>query len=165
MLHNRTRRNEWLAEQQAKSAKELMEAKRAQMEGRATEDDILLINRQRAATEAAEAKKNRPGVFKRTTTWLFSGLSSEEQKGGKLGSATAGTAAVSQIPKEELLGVREDKGVLHAVEEKIEARRRSGERIEEVLKPLGGPLDRQAQRAATAVTDAGRSWTNWITGR
>ena len=84
LLHNRRKRNDWLAEQQAKSARDLADAKRAEMAGTITEDQMLLINRERAAVEAAEKKKNRPGVFKRVSEWLFSDLSKEEQKGGRL---------------------------------------------------------------------------------
>ncbi|KAK5169663.1 uncharacterized protein LTR77_005641 [Saxophila tyrrhenica] len=108
IIHNRRRRNEFMAEQRAKSAKELGEAKLALDAGRATEDQVLLINRERAAMEAEEAKRSRPGVFKRTTGWLFGGLSTEEQKGGRLGS---GTREVSKVGSgEELLGEKEDKG-------------------------------------------------------
>ncbi|KAK3686860.1 hypothetical protein LTR37_019412 [Vermiconidia calcicola] len=164
MLHNRRRRNEWLAGQQAKTAIDLAEAKAAQAEGRVTEDQILLINRERAAAEAQEAKRNRPGMFKRARNYLFSGLSSEEQKGGKLG-AGASAAAASQVPREEILGEKEDRGVLKAVEEKVEANRRSGERVEEILRPVGGPLDRQAERVASAIAGTSQTWSSWITGR
>ena len=72
-----------MLEQTVKEARELAEARVAQGEGTATEDQILLINRRRIQEEAEEAKKNRPGIFKRTTNWMFSGLSSEEKKGGR----------------------------------------------------------------------------------
>lgn len=165
LLHNRKRRNEWLAEQRAKSARELAQARIAQDEGRATEDQILVINQARAKFEAAEAAQKRPGVIKRTTSWLFSGLSTEEQKGGKLGAGATSASATSQTPTEEMLGIREDRGILQAVEEKVEARRRSGEKVEEVLRPVGGPLDREAQRTTDVVADTGKSWTSWITRR
>ena len=153
-----------MAEQQAKTLSQLKEARIAQDAGVATDDQILFINRERAALEAAQAKANRPGIFKRTKNWLFSGLSAEEQKGGRLGAGAAGGAIVSQTPKEEMLGEKEDRGVLQAVEDKVEANRRSGERLEETLRPLGGPLDRQAERAAAAVSDTGKHWTSWIRG-
>ena len=167
LLHNRRRRNEWLAEQQAKSARELGEARRAETAGSATEDQILLINRERAADEAAEARKNRPGMFKRTTNWLFSGLSSEEHKGGKLGAAAAAASsdAPIQTQREELLGQQHDRSVVQAVEEKVNANRRQGEKVEEVVRPLGGPLDRQAQLAFDGMSGSSRSWWSSITGR
>ena len=165
LLHNRRRKNEWLASKRAEEATEVAEARVALEEGRATQDQILFINRERAKYEAAEAKKNRPGILKRTTNWMFSGLSSEEQKGGKLGAGTVNATATSHTPTEEMLGEREDKGVLQAVEEKVDANRRTGERVEEVLRPVGGPLDREAQRTANAVADTGRGWVSWLTGR
>jgi hypothetical protein len=164
LLHNRRRRNEWMAEQRAKSARDLIEAVEARERGEATEDQLLLINRERAAREAEEAKKNRPGIFKRTTGWLFGGLSAEEHKGGRLGAEARGASVTSAV-KEELLGEKEDRGVLEAVQEKVEAKRRTGERVEEVIRPMGGPLDRQAQFATNAISDASKSWTSWITGR
>lgn len=160
LLHNRRRRNEWLAEKQAQSARDLREAQRALAQGAATEDQMLLINRERAAQESEEARRNRPGVFKRATGWVFGGLEKEEKKGGRLGAGMNAPAV-----REELLGEKEDRGVLQAVEEKVEENRRAGERVEEVLRPLGGPLDRQAEAATRSVEQAGRSWSSWIMGR
>lgn len=152
MMHNRKRRKEWLAEQRAKSARELVEARAAQAQGTATEDQILTINRERAAAEAEAARRNRPGVFKRATSWVF---------GGSDQVASSGSNAAS----EELLGEKEDRGLLEAVKQEVDANRRTGESVEEVLRPLGGPLDRQAERATTALSDARRHWASWITGR
>lgn len=165
LLHNRRRRNEWFAEQRAKSARELAEARQAQASGFATEDQMLLINRERAAEEAAEAKKNRPGVFKRTSDWLFSGLSKEEQKGGRLGAAAAAAnasnSAAELLTDEQVSGQRHDRSVLQVVEEKVDANRRQGERVEEVVRPLGGPLDQQAALAADAIISTSKSWAFW----
>jgi hypothetical protein len=164
LLHNRRRRNEWMAEQKARSARDLAEAVEAAGDGRANEEQVLLINRERAAREAEERKKNQPGIFKRSTGWLFGGLSQEEQKGGRLGAEARGEV-IADTAREELLGETEDRGVLHAVEEKVAAERRKGERVEEVLRPVGGPLDRQAERASSAIVQTGKGWTSWLTGR
>ncbi|KAK5133395.1 hypothetical protein LTR08_007734 [Meristemomyces frigidus] len=164
LLHNRRRRNEWLAEKQAQSARDLADARGAVTMGSATEDQMLLINRARAAQEAAEAKASRPGVFKRTTNWLFSGLATEEQKGGKLGAAaTAGSGILAQAV--EPPAQQHDRGILHAVEEKVEANRRQVEKVEEVIPPFGGPLDRQAQRALDTVKGKSTGWLSMLTGR
>lgn len=160
LLHNRRRRNEWLAEKQAQSARDLREAQNALAQGSATEDQMLLINRERAAFEADEAKRNRPGMFKRATGWVFGGLEKEEKKGGTLGVGAAGPTT-----REPMLGETADRGVLQAVEEKVAEDRRSGERVDEVLRPLGGPLDRQAEAATRSAERTGRSWTSWISGR
>ena len=94
LLHNRRRRNEWLDEKRAETQVQVKEALAAQEEGRATDDQMLLINRERAAIEAAEAKRNRPGIFKRAKNAIFSGLSNEEQKGGRIGAGAADTLAL-----------------------------------------------------------------------
>ncbi|KAL1585675.1 hypothetical protein WHR41_06072 [Cladosporium halotolerans] len=165
LMHNRRRRNEWLAEKRAQSAAELLEARRAQSVGTVTEDQMLLINRERVREEAEAEKKNQPGMFKRAGSYLFGGLEKEEQKGGKLGAAAAKAGEAVQPVKEQLLGQNEDPGVLKSVEQKIESNRRQGEHIEEMIKPLGGPLDRQAESAVQAATSSGKSWTSWLTGR
>ena len=164
LLHNRRRRNEYLAEQQAKSAKVLADARGAVTLGTVTEDQMLLINRARAAQEAAEAKKNRPGVFKRTTNWLFSGLSTEEQKGGRLGAAAAtGSSVIAQAVQPP--AQQHERGILQAVEDKVEANRRQVEKVQEVILPFGGPLDRQAQHALDTVKGTSTSWLGMFTGK
>lgn len=160
LIHNRRRRNEWLAEKQVQSARDLREAQEALSRGAATEDQMLLLNRERVAQQSEEARRSKPGMFARAKGWMFGGLEKEERKGGKLGIG----AAVEE-KREELLGEKEDKGMLQAVEEKVERNRRTAERVAEVVRPLGGPLDRQAEAAARSVEASGKSWTSWITGR
>lgn len=165
LMHNRRRRNEWIAEQGAKRAMELKDARIAEGQGRETEEQRLLINQARAAMEAEQEKQNRPGMFRRATSWVTGGLSKEEQKGGRLGAEARERAAVGIVGTEEMLGEREDKGVLQAVQEKVEAHRRTGEQVDEIIRPLGGPLDRQAQHVSDAVVQSSKSWRSWITGR
>ena len=156
VVHNRRRRKEWLAQKRAEEAVELEGARAAMERGEGTEDQVLLVNRTRARDEAEEARQRRPGIVRRSTGWLFGGLSKEEQKGGRLGSGDL------EGMREEVFEVREDGGVLRAVEERVEERRRTGE---EVLRPVGGPLDREAERTVNAAAETGRSWMGWMTGR
>ncbi|KAK3116384.1 hypothetical protein LTR53_003304 [Teratosphaeriaceae sp. CCFEE 6253] len=168
LLHNRRRRNEWLAEQQMKTARDTAEAKRAMGRGAATEDQVLLVNRQRAAEESAEARRNRPGVWKRATGWLFSDLSAEEQKGGKLGAAAAATATgISEglAPTQQPEGQKHDRSVLQAVKEKVDSTRDQGERLGERTLRRGGPLDQEAQLAVDTASNTTRSWLDSVTGR
>ncbi|KXT00216.1 hypothetical protein AC578_7001 [Pseudocercospora eumusae] len=159
IMHNRRKKAEWLAQKQAESARDLAIARQAEAQGTATEDQILLINRERAAMEADFAKKNQPGMFKRASNWLFSGLSKEEQKGGRLGAtATAAESAASTA-------VQDTRSVMQAVEDKVESERSAGEMTQAILKPTGGPLDRQAQLAIDSASNAAKSWTSWLTGR
>ena len=167
LMHNRRKRNEWLQQKQIEGARDLAIATQAASAGTATEDQILMINRERNARQAEIDKKNRPGMFKRASNWLFSDLSKEEQKGGRLGAsaAAAGTtiAQKTEFVKDEIK--EEAQHVLQAVEDKVEQHRRQGERVPEMLVPAGGPLDRQAQVAFDSASEATKSWTSWITRR
>lgn len=163
LMHNRRRRNEWLAEQRAKHAYQLAEARDAQTRGLATEDQVLLINRERAADEAAETKKNRPGMMKKTTNWLFGGLEKEETKGGRLAAtATASQSGPVMLPFSPSEEVTPD--FLDAVEEKIIDQRRQGDTSAVALRSAGGPLDQQAQLVINRASDASRGWTEWLRG-
>ncbi|KAM3421441.1 hypothetical protein BST61_g1835 [Cercospora zeina] len=173
ILHNRRKRKEWLAQKQIEHARELAIATQAASQGAATEDQILLINRERNARQAELDKQNRPGMFKRASNWLFQDLSKEEQKGGRLGassaSAAAAAAAVETIAQKTETAADEAKEqarhVLQAVEDKVDQHRRQGEKVPEMLVPAGGPLDRQAQVAVDNASQSGKGWVNWLTGR
>lgn len=164
LVHNRRKRNEWLAEQQEKSRVALIEAREALKAGTVSEDQMLLINRARAAEEAEQGKKASKGVLRRAREWAFGGLSAEEEKGGRIGGLARealGGREMGPEDGEEVLRPREEMGVVEAVQGKVDERRRQGERIEEVLRPLGGPLDREA----SALVERSKSWTGWVTGR
>lgn len=155
LIHNRRKRNEWLAEQQQKTIRDVAEARRALQAGIAlNEDQILLLNRERAADEAEAAKKNKKGILASVKESVFGGLAEEEEKGGKIGAASRAVREKLEVQTEEQ---PQDFGILKAVEEK----RRSGEVVEEVLHPTGGPLDRQAAEVAGKA----KSWTGWMTGK
>nr|POF13152.1 hypothetical protein CFP56_10300 [Quercus suber] len=163
LIHNRRRRNEWLAEQKAKHAYQLGEARDAQARGSASEDQILLLNRERAADEAAEAKRNRPGVIKKTTNWLFGGFEKEETKGGRLGAAAAATtgggglALLPSSPSEEATP-----DMFHAIEERIDERRRRSEQTPQLK---GGPLDQRAQLLVNDAYSSSTGWIEWLKGK
>ncbi|KAK0932689.1 hypothetical protein LTR29_015727 [Friedmanniomyces endolithicus] len=167
LLHNRRRRSEWIAEQQMRNAKATAEARGAMGRGVATEEQVLLVNRQRAAEEAAEERARRPGVVKRVKGWLFSDLSGEEVKGGRLGAfaAGAGSGGAAEVVGKQVEGQKHDRSVLRAVEEQLDANRRQGEKVEEVMRPLGGPLDQQAQLYVDTASGSSRSLMDWVTRR
>lgn len=164
VIYNRRRRREWFNDMREKEARELAAAQEAAALGAANEDQILLINRARAAQEADEAKKSRPGVFKRVKNVFYGGLSQEEQQGGKLNASVVGQAqdavwSAGEEVKEEGLGI------IKAVEEK----RREGEKAIEAQAPQvrvnGGPLDQLGAQAPIKADDTKKSWTSWITSR
>jgi len=163
IMHNRRKRGEWLAEQQAKSARELEEARQATATGIATPQQVLLLNRERAAMEADEARKSAKGMFARAKETLFGGMAEEEQKGGKIGAAAR---AAQEKAQEVMPQSNKGSGVVQAVEQKVQEYKQSGAgAVEGVVHPFGGPLDRQAQASVDAVRDQTRSWFGWMTRR
>jgi len=162
IMHNRRKRGEWLAEQQAKSAKELEEARNAAATGVASQQQILLLNRERAAQEAEDARKAQKGIFTRAKESVFGGVAEEEQKGGKIGAAAR---AAQEQAKEAVPTSIKTQGVVETVKQEVENTRRSGEAVETVLHPAGGPLDRQAEASLQALKSGSKSWTSWLTGR
>lgn len=163
LIHNRRKRNEWLVEQQRKTAIDVAEARRLESAGmELDEDQILLLNRERAAAESEAARKAKKGVFTKAKESLFGGLSEEEERGGKIGAAAR--AAQDQV-QDSLPGHSQGLGIVQAVEDKIDSHRRQGELVEEVVHPFGGPLDRQAAASTEALSTQSKRWTGWLTGR
>lgn len=173
---------------EAKRTADLEAARQAMEQGTVSTDQMLLINQERAKAEALEEQKARGGIFKRTGTWLMSGFSKEDVKGGKimagtkdLKSSKGGVAAAAGDP--ELLGddavmantavTQSDNssnglGIVKTVGEKVEHERRRGEKAFEASyykgKPMG-PLDLLGAQAGEAVEKQTKSWTSWLTGR
>lgn len=163
LIHNRRKRNQWLADQQHKTAVDLAEARRLIDLGiELNEDQVLLINRERAAAESEAARKAKKGIFTRAKETVFGGLSEEEQKGGKIGAAAR--AAQDQI-HELIPDQKEGLGIVEAVEDKIGSHRRGGELVENTSHLTGGVLDREAAADVDVVKDRTKSWTSWLTGR
>ncbi|GAB7361982.1 hypothetical protein MBLNU230_g2019t1 [Neophaeotheca triangularis] len=156
LVHNRNRRNEWLAQKRLESARDLEVARRDLERGVANEEQVLLINRERVRVEAEEAKKRQPGLFKR----VFGGGDEEGKEGEALVRFKDGGG---EGEGKGMLGAAEE--TVQAVEARVQSERRSGERVTEVLRPMGGPLDREAEAATKAVVGTGESWTSWLTGR
>lgn len=154
-MHNRRKRTEWLAEKQKETAMQVAEARQAEAAGIATEDQILLINRERAAEESAAAKKNKKGIFTRAKESLYGTLSSEEQKGGNLGAAAKKVEDSVEKVGEQISRKGGDLGIVKAVED----HRRQGERPEERIYAKGGVLDQEAELLASKP----KGWTSWMT--
>jgi hypothetical protein len=153
VIYNRNKRKVWLAEMQEKRARDIVVAQKAYREGSASNEQMLLLNQERAAEESRLEKERNGGIFKRMKTYVFSGLSKEESRGGKL-------AELQKQKESELIqGADADLGVLKAVQTQ-----RQGGMVQE--KPvIGGPLDQSVEQATQAAKAASKSWTSWITGR
>lgn len=152
IAYNRRKRNEWLKEKQRESAEQLEEARKAAAIGTLTEDQRLMLNRERAAEEAEAARKAKKGMFTRAKESLFGGMSKEEVLGGRIGAAARAAQEQSHTGT-DVSGT----GVMQAVESKIKEHRRNGETLEQAVHPLGGPLDQRAEMLAQRT----RGWVSW----
>ncbi|KAG9562635.1 hypothetical protein KCU77_g16143, partial [Aureobasidium melanogenum] len=165
LMHNRKKRNEWLADQQAKHKVKIDEARVAFNQGIADEDQILLLNQERTKLEAAELQKKQPGLISR----IFSSAPKEEPQGGNLGAAARAAAsdAASEV-KETAAAAKEkvkDLGIVKAVEDKVEEHKWQKPKTVGSEAVVGGPLDREAAASVLAVQEKSKSWTNWLLRR
>ena len=165
LMHNRRKRNEWLADQQAKHQVKINEA-------RVAFNQILLLNQERTKVEAAELQKNRPGMISR----IFSSAPKEEQQGGNLGAAAraaasnvqdTASAAASEVQHTATAAKEKvkDLGIVKAVEDKVEEHKWQKPQTVGAEAVIGGPLDREAAASVLAVQEKSKSWTNWLLRR
>ena len=172
ILYNRRKKREWYAEQHTKWQEALVLAREAEVQGTANNDQILLLNRERAAEAADEEKRNRPSIWKTIKSlFSFEGLNKEEKP---LQEKKAGG-------EQELEVSRPEKLISYASEEqRQDAERAMGnrnpkpsspdERAERVRgrtldaqKNQLESLDRMAEEATEAVTlTSGKSWSSWF---
>lgn len=195
IIYNRRKRRDYFTEQSALHKTRLAEAKEAATRGAADEDQMLLINRERAADEAERARLAKKGVFKRTKEWLFSGLKNEEEGVGggilgvlgeeglrKMGAEAEGetstdTGAVHSAAGEKmanvtggpdgrpLLGRPDGPESKSQIIKAVDAKRRQAERVLERQGTQEGPLDRLAENTASSSTGSRGGWTSWVTGK
>lgn len=165
LMHNRKKRNEWLADQQAKHRVKIDEARVALNQGTADEDQILLLNQERTKVEAAELQKKQPGMISR----IFSSAPKEEPQGGNLGAAARAAASDAASEIKETATVAKEKvkdlGIVKAVEDKVEEHKWQKPQTVGSEAVVGGPLDREAAASVLAVQEKSKSWTNWLLRR
>jgi hypothetical protein len=165
LMHNRKKRNEWLADQQAKHQVKINEARVAFNQGLADEDQVLLLNQERTKSEAAELQKKQPGMISR----IFSSAPKEESKGGNLGAAARAAAQDAAVEVKETATAAKEKvkdlGIVKAVEDKVEEHKWQKPQTVGAEAVIGGPLDREAAASVLAVQQKTQSWTNWLLRR
>ena len=178
VIYNRRKRNSFYAEQHLLLQQRLAEAREATAKGVADEDQILLLNRERAAEEAELARKARKGVLgyvkglfsteglKQEDSGLGTNLLGEEglrkmgeEAGGQIGSIAGFIAPVGEDTRPPS-GEMAKGSIVKAVEEK----RREGEKELERRDIEGGPLDQYAAQVA-ATRQAKGGWTSWMTSK
>ncbi|MCJ1392175.1 hypothetical protein MMC18_005042 [Xylographa bjoerkii] len=169
IVYNRRKRKSFFAEQHMLLEQRLAEARQAAANGTADDDQMLLINRERAAEEAEEARKARKGPLN-ALTGLFSTKGLKEEDRGS-GLDVLGEEGLRKMSEENSIiepageARMQDQevprgGILQAVDEK----RREGEQklVEKGVK--GGPLDQMAEQATEAAKSKG-GWTSWVTSK
>lgn len=157
IIYNRRKRNLYYAEQSALYTAQLSAAQAAFASdpNDLTEDQTLLLNRERARREGEERKKQGKGWGK----WLVGGLKNEEDVGeidGDMKIVEGGEGGVLDAVRTEEGETGTEGGVLKALEEK----RRNGEKRMEAEGVHGGPLDELAEQAVEAGRAKG-GWTSW----
>lgn len=173
IVYNRRKRKEFFVEQHLLLQEKLVEARAAAAKGIADEDQMLLINRERAAEEAEQARKAKKGTWN-YITGIFSteGLKQEDTASGldvlsgsglrKVGEGNLLTGPAGEAATESTTenGETPGLGILQAVEEK----RQDGERELQKRGVSGGTLDQLAEQAAAAGKSKG-GWTSWVTSK
>ncbi|KAL2047739.1 hypothetical protein N7G274_000781 [Stereocaulon virgatum] len=170
ILHNRRKRSAFYAEQHSLYATRLLDAIETEKAGLPLdEDQILIMNRERARVQAEEAKKER-SWGKSIKVFLLGGLKQEEEE--EVPEVVPSEAQVLEsmgVDQTSILEAakgkrpidgknterRDGSGILQAVEGK----RRKGEKVMEARGVEGGPLDQVAQEAVDEASSKG-GWIN-----
>jgi len=161
-IHSRTQKRAFVE----RELNRLNLAKIAYAEGTATEEQLHLVDMERAGEAMAREREERARIKKENSywnqgkRWLFGGLSMEDR------AALQGQTTKTQIGNAEVPGRI---SVMEAVSEKIEEARREGERkAEEAVGFTGGPLDAMAENVVDAVKTKAvdqRGWMSWVRGK
>jgi hypothetical protein len=176
MIHNRRKRREYFAQQEALHTAAVYEAQSALRHGAATAEQLALLENEemtRRMKEKSEADKERAkveGVLAKTKKWLFEGLKREEEgarvgvgeqvRGGeseeRMRLVAAGMGAAPGEGSEGVGGMGRESAILRAVEgrkaEVVENAERAAER-----ERSGGMLDRLGTGLATSGESSGET--------
>lgn len=158
IVFNRRKRTEFYAVMEKLRSDEYAKALEAESIGQATDDQMLLINQERARFEQMriDKEKKEKGIWRRMKESVVGTEAYEEQKGGTLGIGRR---------KDETGSVGQAVGDLLAEKEsKLKAEARELGVLAHQSLP-GGPLDQLGQQTAETVTKNTKSWTSWMTGR
>lgn len=194
-MFNRRRRTAYLDEQHAIYTQRVIEAIETEKSGMPlAEDQIIVMNRERARVEAEERAKERS--WRKMIKGVFTGGLMGDKEGGEEAVVPSEEEILKTIGVNEMSilkraaqagnnsgvqtadlgdrreeGSRDGSGILQAVADK----RREGERAMEATGVKGGPLDRIAAGAvqgvggkAHAAEEKGGSkggWNNWWAGK
>lgn len=153
MIYNRRRRNEFYRLQREQRTHALQLANEALESGSANQEQLQLIEEEKARLANDQAKK-QAGLFKRFKEGLTGGLEKEDKKGGTLGIRVK---SITENGSAEL-------GIGGAVEGLVDS---TNETLPSApQRPVkGGPLDQLGATAAQDAEKARKSWWGWLSGR
>ena len=151
ITHNRRKRKAYYAEQNMLMYQHLMIAKEAAAKGIASEEQILLLNKERAAEEAQEAKKNRKTLWKSAKSVFSTAGLKKVDTASAVDNLVKGTGDGTNMEQPT-----KQKGVMETIEEK----RREGEKRLQDMGIKQGPLDQVAADATSKPRSGG--WTSWL---
>lgn len=163
IIYNRKKRTEWMEGQHAQRQQLLQGAYQAAAAGTADEDQMLLINQEKAAEAAAQARMARGGLLKRTKRFLFSGLSNDdampddEEPRGRETLGTSGGEVWKESASDNSGETGDQIGIIRAVEDMRRDHARPQVR--------GGPLDQLAENVTTSASEKSNNWTSWMVRR
>ena len=170
LIYNRRKRNEFYHEQRLLYQQRLVEARQASATGTATDDQILVLNQERARTEAEQARLKKEGMWTTSKRFLLGGMKQEqEQETENQPAATSDEMHTHALEtgQEIKSHQREIEGI--GISAAVEIKRREGEKALEDRGVGEGPLDimaEQAVKAATAEIGKGKGgWTSWLSWR
>ena len=175
VIHNRRKRRSFYEEQFMLLQQRLVEAKAAEVSGTADEDQMLLLNRERAADEAEAARKARKGIWGSIKGVFGTEGLRKEDTGGATGfdmavserltnEVTPDTAAATEhegaIDTGRQIKSHEQEMAQGTILSAIEGERRRGERRLEEMGVAGGPLDRLPEKVEGTSRPV-KSWFPW----
>ncbi|MCJ1386498.1 hypothetical protein MMC17_009624 [Xylographa soralifera] len=169
IVYNRRKRKSFFAEQHMLLEQRLAEARQAAANGTADDDQMLLINRERAADEAEEARKARKGPLS-IVTGLFTTKGLKEEDNGD-GLELLGEEGLRKMGEESSIiqpggetTIQDQEVPRVSISHEVEEKRREGEQKLLVVRAKGGPLDQMAEQATAAAKSKG-GWTKWVTSK
>ncbi|KAI9729741.1 MAG: hypothetical protein M1834_006692 [Cirrosporium novae-zelandiae] len=152
IVYNRRKTKLFYEEQRNLRAQRLAAAKEAAASGTLNEDQLLLLNQERAAEEAEAAKQARGGIFKRTKDFLLGGLKKEDVPESTV------VESISQSSSDLALSTEKPFEVVQAVD----SHRGKAEKESHILEAQGNELEKLGEN--TAQTSK-KSWSSWFGGR
>lgn len=157
----------WFAEQEANYQRALSIATQKEADGTLTDDLAMVLKNERAIEQYEKEQKEKGSIWKRTKETMFGSLAKQERRGGAMGigseelkritdghsatptptptltelSQTAQDAFVPDLPEGPVVPVIENA------------------RPQVSLRPIRSPLDQQAERTASAIS---QTWSNFF---